>query len=61
MNEFKYGIQPMSQIDGAYSWRFTAENEAIEAAKTLSEKHNVEVIVFKIVGIFKRYSNWVMP
>ena len=48
-----YAIQVLEKIDDVYTWKFDTLHEAKAVAKKLSEKHKVEVIVYKIMGSFK--------
>lgn len=57
-NIAQYGIQPIEGIKDVYTWRHDSFELAREAAWKLSVKHNVEVIVFKIVGSYKTESVW---
>lgn len=49
----EYAIQVIGNVVDAYDWKFSNFGEAADAAKDLSEKHKVEVMVYKIIGSFK--------
>lgn len=52
-----YGIMPLGSVsECAYQWKHPTEGEAVDAAGALSRAHNVNVIVFKIIGGYKRVS-----
>jgi hypothetical protein len=57
-NIAQYGINPIGGIKDIYVWRHASLELAREAARELSAKHNVEVIVFKIVGSYKPEIIW---
>ena len=60
MEEGNWGINPIGDTDNCvHRWRYNEREDAITAAKELSEKHHVEVIVFKIIGEYKPVSLWV--
>ena len=48
LSEYGYGIKPLGEVIDTYSWQFTDFEAARDAAQVLSEKHHVEVIVFKM-------------
>lgn len=54
----KYGIQPLSHVTEAFVWRWGHLYEAKEAARLLSEKHHVSVIVFEVIGTYSPVVHW---
>jgi len=52
-----YGIMPLGNVgEYSYKWKHPTEGEAVDAAGALSRSRNVNVIVFKIIGGYKRVS-----
>lgn len=57
-NIFQYGIFPVGGIKDVYVWRHFSIEKAKEAARELSSRNNVEVIVFKIMGSYTPEIVW---
>ena len=55
----EYGIHPLSTVSGAYVWRYSDLDIAKDHALKLVREHNVEVVVFQIVGTYKPAAEWV--
>ena len=58
VTEYRYGIHPLENIKDAYTWRYDSLDKAKETACELSYKHNVGVIVFKVVGSYRPEVIW---
>lgn len=55
---YKYGIFVHGIFDGHYAGRFASIEEAQIEAERVVRKHNVEVIVFEIIGEFAPSVKW---
>ncbi len=56
-----YGIHPLTPLigeTGTFVWRFDTLVEASNAARSLSQEHHAEVMVFQIIGIYKPEIVW---
>ena len=48
-----YGIKPLSEYNQTYVWRHNSQGEALTVAERIATEANIEVLVFKIIGIYK--------
>ena len=55
----KYGINPLDQMNDAYCWNYKNIDDALAKAEQISSEHNVDVIVFRILGTFVRNTSYV--
>ena len=58
MNSDNYGIKPMSQTSSAFVWRYSSKEQALRAAESLAKEYNCDVLVYQIIGQFRRQTQW---
>ena len=54
-----FGIMPQGKVGEAYAWQFNTVEEAVAEAERLSIEYNIDVFVIRLLGVFRRQSQYV--